>query len=251
MDLDDLERRIAEARAAGVKPKLVYVIPNFQNPSGHTWTLDKRRRLYELARKEGLLIFEDDAYGRLYFEGVDPAELEPIKSLDDEGRVIYMSTFSKILAPGLRLAWIFAPEEIVRRIELLKETGDLCSSTLSQKLVLEFLRRGWLPAQLERVRGFYTRKCARMHGALERHWSGFARWNRPKGGLFLWAELERDVDTLELLRRTLERDKVAFIPGQPFFVDESGSHTLRLSFSNVSDENIEKGISLLASAIEG
>ncbi len=249
MDLDDLARRIGEARSAGMKPKLVYVIPNFQNPSGHTWTLDRRRELYELACRENLLIFEDDAYGRLYFDGVDPNELQPVKELDEDGRVIYMSTFSKTVAPGLRLAWITGPEEIVRRIELLKETGDLCSSTLSQKLVLEFIRRGLLPGQLERVREFYTAKCARMHEALSRHWAGIAKWNQPRGGLFLWAELTGEIDTLELLRRTLERDKVAFIPGQPFFVDGSGSNTLRLSFSNVSDENIETGIALLAKAI--
>ncbi len=250
MNLDDLEDQIAAARANGAKPKLIYVIPNFQNPSGHTWSLAKRKGLYELACRENLLIFEDDAYGRIYFDGVDPAELKPIKELDVENRVIYMSTFSKILAPGLRLAWIVGPEEIVKRIELLKETGDLCSSTLSQKLTLEFLKRGLLAPHLERVRAFYSAKCARMHEALTRHCGAIAEWSRPRGGLFLWAELKREIDTLELLDRTLENDKTAFIPGGPFFVDGSGSNTLRLSFSNVSDENIEKGIGLLAKAIE-
>jgi 2-aminoadipate transaminase len=250
MDLEDLRRQIAAARAAGAQPKLIYVIPNFQNPSGHTWSLENRRGLLELARDEDLLIFEDDAYGEIYFPGVEPAQLRAIKSLEGAERVIYMSTFSKILAAGLRLAWIVGPAEIVRRIELAKETGDLCSSTVSQKLILEYLRRGWMQPHLDHVRAFYAAKVARMHAALERHFPGKARWNRPQGGLFLWVELLREIDTLELLRRIVESEKIAFIPGQPFFVDRSGSNTLRLSFSNVSDENIEIGLERLSRLID-
>ncbi len=255
MDLDDLGRQIRRVRDEGAKPKLIYVIPNFQNPSGHTWTQPNRRALLELARAEDLLIFEDDAYGEIYFSGVRPADLAPIKALDDEGRVLYMSTFSKILAPGLRVAWIAGPAEIIRRIELAKETGDLCTSTLSQRLILEYLRRGWLDPHVAEVRSFYEGRCARMQAALETHFDGLARWNQPQGGLFLWAELLAEIDTLPLLRRAVETEKVAFIPGQPFFVDGSGADTLRLSFSNVSDENIELGLErisrLIAEAARG
>ena len=123
-----------------------------------------------------------------------------------------------------------------------KETGDLCTATLSQRLILEYLRRGWMEPHLEEVRAFYSAKAARMQASLEQHFQGLARWSQPRGGLFLWVELTQPIDTLPLLHESLEKEKVAFIPGQPFFVDGSGSHTLRLSFSNVSDDNIGIGL---------
>jgi 2-aminoadipate transaminase len=249
MDLDDLRSRIAEARAAGNRPKFVYVIPNFQNPSGAVWSEERREGLLALAREENLLIFEDDAYGELYFNGVDPAALRSIKSRDTDGHVLYMATFSKILAAGLRVAWIHGPAAIVRRIELAKETGDLCSSTLSQKLVLEYMRHGWLDPHLDQVRAFYEQKAALLEKSLERHFAPLAKWQRPRGGLFQWVELLRPIDTLPLLRKAVETERVAFIPGQPFFVDGSGSNSLRLSYSNVTDENIEIGLEKLSRLI--
>ena len=242
MDLDDLRTKIRKVRLEGSPPKLIYVIPNFQNPSGHTWDVQTRKGLIEVAREENLLIFEDNAYGEVYFSGDDPDVLKPIKSYDGAENALYMSTFSKVLAPGLRVAWIVGPKEIVRRIELAKETGDLCTSTVGQKLILEYLKRDWLDAHLAGVRAFYEMKCVLMQEALERHMSRLAKWNRPQGGLFLWVELLEQIDTLLLLRQAVEQEKVAFIPGQPFFVDGSGANTLRLSFSNVSDDNIELGL---------
>ncbi len=242
MDLDDLRTKIRQVRLEGSPPKLIYVIPNFQNPSGHTWDVQTRKGLIEVAHEENLLIFEDNAYGEVYFSGDDPDILKPIKSYDGGENALYMSTFSKVLAPGLRVAWIVGPEEIVRRIELAKETGDLCTSTVGQKLILEYLKRDWLDTHLAGVRAFYEMKCDLMQAALERHMSRLAKWNRPQGGLFLWVELLEQIDTLPLLRQAVEEEKVAFIPGQPFFVDGSGANTLRLSFSNVSDDNIELGL---------
>ena len=249
MDIEHLVRQAARARKEGLTPKFAYVIPNFQNPSGRVWSRARRQELYEAAARENFLIFEDDAYGEIYFDEIDPADLLPVKTFDEDGRVIYISTFSKILAPGLRTAWIHGPEEIVRRIEFCKETGDLCTSTLSQRIVLEFLRRGEMPAQTARVRAFYARKAAAMRAAMAVRFDGLAQWTAPRGGLFLWARLLDPVDTLPLLRESVESDKVAFIPGAPFFVDGSGSNTLRLSFSNVSDENIEIGLSRLSRRI--
>jgi 2-aminoadipate transaminase len=249
MDLDDLRSKIHQARSEGSTPKLIYVIPNFQNPSGHTWDLATREGLIEVAREENVLILEDDAYGEVYFSGDDPEILKPIKSHDGAENVIHMSTFSKVLAPGLRVAWIVGPKEVVRRIELAKETGDLCTSTLSQKLILEYLKRDWLDAHLAEVRGFYETKCILMLAALENHMSSLAKWSRPQGGLFLWVELLQQIDTLPLLRQAVEQERVAFIPGQPFFVDGSGSNTLRLSFSNVSDDNINLGLEKISRLI--
>lgn len=250
MDLDDLRSRIAEARAAGARPKFVYVIPNFQNPSGAVWSQQRRDDLLALAQQESLLIFEDDAYGELYFSGVDPADLRSIKSRDTSGQALYMGTFSKILAAGLRVAWLHGPAPIVRRIELAKETGDLCTSTLSQKLVLEYLRHGWLEPHLDQVRELYEQKARRMQKSLDQYFAALAKWNRPQGGLFLWVELNEPIDTLPLLHKAVESERVAFIPGQPFFVDGSGSNSLRLSYSNVTDENIEIGLEKLSRLIQ-
>ena len=242
MDLDHLAEQVRAARASGRRPKLVYVIPNFQNPSGRVWSRAGRDALRTLAAREDLLILEDDAYGELYFEAAAAADLRPLKADDSDNRVLYLSTFSKILAGGLRVAWIHGPAEIVRAIELAKETGDLCTSTLSQKLILEFLNRGLMPEQTARVRAFYKAKAAKMSAALDKHLGGRARFRPPRGGLFAWAELDESIDATALFHRALEKSKVAFIPGAPFFVDGSGANTLRLSFSNVSDQNIDSGI---------
>ena len=249
MDLDDLARRLAEARRQGRAAKFAYVIPNFQNPSGSVWSQDRRRDLYEFARKEGILIFEDDAYGELYFAGIEPRSLRPIKALDESGHVIHMSTFSKILAPGLRVAWIHGPGDIVRRLEYCKETGDLCTSTLGQRIILEFLDRGWMASQAALARRFYGAKSEALQDALQEHFAGFARWQKARGGLFQWLELPAGIDALALLRASIDEDRVAFIPGAPFFAEGGGANTLRLSFSNVSDENIGVGLSLLSRRI--
>lgn len=249
MDLEHLAKRVSEARNQGRPTKFVYVIPNFQNPSGAVWSQAKRRALLEFAQREELLIFEDDAYGELHFDQVAPASLRPVKAGDDGGHVIYLSTFSKILAPGLRVAWIHGPEAIVRRIEYCKETADLCSSTLSQRIILEYLERGWMPAQAEAVRAFYTAKAAKLQAGLAKHFSGLAAWREPLGGLFQWLDLPAAIDALPLLHSSLEKDKVAFIPGSAFFAEGGGANTLRLSFSNVKDEDIEIGLARLSRRI--
>lgn len=249
MDLGHLARRIADARSHGRPCKLIYVIPNFQNPAGTVWSQARRQGLCDLARREGVLVVEDDAYGELYFDGVDPSALAPIKACADSDHVIYISTFSKILSPGLRVAWIHGPAEVIQRIEYCKETGDLCTSTLSQRLVLEFLERGWMADQAALARSFYSAKSATMQTALERYFSGVAHWHAARGGLFQWLDLPEGIDALALLHNSLEQDQVAFIPGGPFFAEAGRSNALRLSFSNVRDENIDIGLSRLSRRI--
>ncbi len=249
MDIASLAARIAEARSEGRPCKFVYVIPNFQNPSGRIWSQERRQALCDLARDEGLLVFEDDAYGELYYGGVDARSLRPIKSQENSGHVIYMSTFSKILAPGLRVAWLHGPAEIIQRIEYCKETGDLCTSTLGQRLILEFLQRGLMPDHVASLRKFYAGKAKALSDGLDRHCGGFAEWRPVQGGLFQWVELPESVDAMALFRESIDQDRVAFIPGEPFFVEGGGPHALRLSFSNVNDENIEIGLSRLSRRI--
>ncbi|MBI1355217.1 MAG: aminotransferase class I/II-fold pyridoxal phosphate-dependent enzyme [Acidobacteria bacterium] len=248
MDAEDLARRVREARAAGHRPKLVYVIPNFQNPSGRLWSLERRRALLEVARAENLLIVEDDAYGELYFDGVTTEQRSRLKALDPEAPILYMSTYSKTLAAGLRVAWIMGPAPVISRLVLAKEVGDLCTSTLSQKLTLEFLRRGWMDEHLPGVRAFYQHKAQLVDAALHKHFRGLGRWTPPRGGLFVWVELESAyaIDTWPVLEASVAEDKVAFIPGKPFFVGGVGRHCLRLSYSNVTDDNIDKGLEKLS-----
>lgn len=246
MDPGHLAARIAAARAGGHVPKLVYVIPNFQNPAGSLWTLERRREVCATARREGLLVLEDDAYGELYFGGVGQASLAPLKALPGSGHVLYLSTFSKILAPGLRVAWIHGPEALLHRMECCKEAADLCTSTLGQRLVLEYLKRGWMPAQCERVRAFYGAKSKALQAGLRAHFGQSASWRAAAGGLFQWLDLPGRVDALELLHASLDTDRVAFIPGAPFFAGQPRPNSLRLSFSNVEDHNIEIGLSRLA-----
>ena len=249
MDMGHLAQRVAEARSQGRPCKLIYVVPNFQNPAGTVWSQARRQALCDLSRHEGVVVVEDDAYGELYFDGIDPEALAPIKSCADSNHVIYLSTFSKILAPGLRVAWMHGPAEIIQRIEYCKETGDLCTPTHSQRLVLEFLERGWMPAQAALARNFYTAKSKTMQTALGEHFSGLARWHAARGGLFQWLDLPEGIDALGLLHDSLEQDQVAFIPGGPFFAESGRSNALRLSFSNVRDENIDIGLSRLSRRI--
>ncbi|MYB53091.1 MAG: PLP-dependent aminotransferase family protein [Acidobacteriia bacterium] len=249
MDMGHLAQRIAEARSQGRQCKLIYVVPNFQNPAGTVWSQARRQALCDLSRHEGVVVVEDDAYGELYFDGIDPEALAPIKSCADSNHVIYVSTFSKILAPGLRVAWMHGPAEIIQRIEYCKETGDLCTPTHSQRLVLEFLERGWMPAQAALARNFYAAKSKTMQTALGEHFSGLARWHAARGGLFQWLDLPEGIDALGLLHDSLEQDQVAFIPGGPFFAESGRSNALRLSFSNVRDENIDIGLSRLSRRI--
>ena len=245
MDIDHLAARISEARRKGHPCKFIYVIPNFQNPSGAVWSKDRRKQLYELACGEQVLIFEDDAYGEIYFEGVDPESLCPLKSLDEQEIVIYMSTFSKILSPGLRVAWVHGPQELVRRFEYCKETSDLCTATLSQRIALEFLKRDLMQQHVESVRKFYTSKARKMQEGLEKHFKDLASWQQARGGLFQWLQLPEGMDTLKLFHASIQQDKVAFIPGASFYAEGGGENTLRLSFSNIKDENIDTGLSRL------
>jgi 2-aminoadipate transaminase len=244
MIVEDLAEKLREARASGNRPKLVYVIPNFQNPSGRVWSLERRHGLIELARAENLLIVEDDAYGELFFEGA--GDLSRLKALDPEAPILYMATFSKILSAGLRVAWLMGPAAIIRQITLAKETADLCTSTLSQKLILGFLQRGLMEPQVAAARRFYQAKALLMQAGLEKNFSDIGRWTSPRGGLFLWVELfDKTIDTLPVFEQSVAEDKVAFIPGKPFFVDGKGLHCLRLSYSNVTDHNIGTGLETL------
>ena len=229
--------------ARAKKPKLLYVIPNFQNPSGRLMSQQRRDRVLEIAREHDFLIIEDDPYGELVY--VSGADTTSIQSRDRDGRVLYLGTFSKILAPGVRCGWIAGPKELIDRFEIAKQAADLCSGMLDQSIIDEYCAAGELPAQIERVRSFYRAKRAVMLEALEKHFAGRADWSSADGGLFTFMTLRGDVDTATRVEQSV-KNGVAYVPGAPFFVDGSGRNTMRLTFGKEPDARIQEGVQRLA-----
>jgi DNA-binding transcriptional MocR family regulator len=240
MDLAALEERIAGCRRA----KFIYVIPNFQNPSGRTWSLARRRGLLEVARRHDLVVLEDNPYGELRFEG---EHVPALQALDDTGRVIGLGTFSKVFCPGLRLGWITAEPRFLGKLVVIKQGADLHSSTLNQMQTSEYLRSVDFDARVGRIIEVYRERRDAMIGALEREMPAGTRFTRPAGGLFLWVELPGGVDARALLRRALEH-RVAFVPGGSFYPNGGHEDTLRLNFSNMPPERIAEGIRRIAAA---
>jgi 2-aminoadipate transaminase len=249
IDLTDLDRVLVRERAEGRRVALVYVVPNFQNPTGLLMSHTRRTRLLEWAGQRNVLIVEDDPYGGLYFDDVaSAAETRPIKADDVEGRVVYLSTFSKTAAPGLRVAWIAGPAPILARMEIAKQSADLCSGSLDQRLVYEIYKRGTLDRRLPLLRECYQKKRIAMEEALRRELGGLVSWSTPKGGFFLWASFHAGVNTDALLERAIARG-VLYVPGSAFFVDAHSGADARLSFSAPSPERIDAGIARLAVAV--
>jgi 2-aminoadipate transaminase len=242
--MSDLREKIERVRAAGRRAKCIYTIPNFQNPSGVTLAAERRHELIEIADEHELLIIEDDAYFDLYFSK-EGQRLVPLAAFRPE-RVVYLGTFSKVLVPGVRTAYLRAPEEIALKVELAKEGADLSSSVLDQAIVVESLRSGLVERRLPELRKFYEARCRAMLDALDRFAPAGSRWTKPMGGFFILMELANEIDATKVLPDAIENG-VAYVPGQPFFVDESGQNTLRLAYSKESPERIARGIELLCS----
>ena len=233
--------------AEGRPPKLLYTIPSFQNPGGVTMSLERRERLIALAHQRELLIVEDNPYGQIRFEG---EALPTLWELDDgAGWVIYLSTFSKILAPGLRAGWVAAPAAVLRKMNLGKQAADLASSTVSQRFVVEYLRRHDWREYVGRLNGIYRLRRDAMLRALEEEMPPEARWTRPTGGLFVWATLPEYLDTTNLLASAVERHQVAFVPGRGAFLDGRGGDSMRLNFSGVPEAMISEGVRRLGVAV--
>ena len=249
IDLDALEAAWQRERGAGKTIKLLYVIPNFQNPTGRLLALDRRLRLVEWAARRDVLIVEDDPYGSLYFEDVASAEeTRPLRADDPEGRVLYLSTFSKTLAPGFRVGWMVAPSSLIERFETAKQSTDLTSGILDQHVVYEAVKRGVVHALAPKLRALYAHKRDVMEAALRARIGDQLTWASPKGGFFIWATLPPGCSDQVLLDRTLAHGLV-FVIGSAFFVDGSGHDKIRLSFSAPTMERIEEGVRRLAVAL--
>jgi 2-aminoadipate transaminase len=238
-DLDDI--------LAHEPVKLIYALPNFQNPSGRTMSLARRRQLMKAANHHNVPVVEDDPYGELRYEG---RHLPSLKSMDTADQVIGLGTFSKILAPGLRLAWMVLPDALFEMVLLSKQPADLHTSTVAQMAVWEVCKDDFVDQHVEKIKSVYHERRDAMLDALEAHFPVGARWTKAEGGLFVWAELPTEIDTRELLVEAVDERKVAFVPGQSFHVDGSGRNTMRLNFSNVTPERLQVGIERLGQAIE-
>jgi len=238
-------------------PKLLYVLPNFQNPAGTTLSLERRKAVVELACRYGVPILEDDPYGQLRYEG---AHLPPLLKLDAElhgcsqgerafgGGVIYLGTLSKTFAPGFRLGWVVAPAEVIRRLVQLKQGSDLHTSTFGQMIAYEVARGGFLDRHVRRIRKVYGERRDAMLAAARRHFPEGVRWTEPQGGLFLWVTLPEGMDAAEVLKHALEQ-RVAFVPGASFHPLGGGAGTMRMNFSFSPPERIEEGMRRLGEVL--
>ena len=238
LEVDELERRLAD----GLRPKLLYTIPDHQNPSGVTLAAERRAALVELARRHGFLIVEDVAYRELGFG--DDASPPTLWSLAPDV-VVQAGTTSKTFFPGLRLGWAAAPAEISQRLVSAKQNTDQCAGALGQRLFEEYVRRGWIEQQLAESRTLYRKKCEATLDALARHMPERARWTTPRGGFFSWLTLPDGVDSTDLAARAAAQG-VGIVPGTLFFADGRGNDSARLSFSMVDESQIDEGIARLA-----
>ncbi len=236
-------------------PKFIYVLPNFQNPTGVTLSLDRRHKLLELADRYGVPIVEDDPYGQLRYEGEN---LPSVVDLDSQARysgeacysgsVIYLSTFSKILAPGLRLAWVIAPTQVIRKLTQAKQGADLHTATFNQCVAYEVGHAGFLDRHIETIRQVYGHRRNIMLGAMDAYFPPGVEWTHPQGGLFLWGVLPETINAAEVLKVAIEK-RVAFVPGAPFYPAGGGHNTMRLNFSYSNPEKIQEGISRLGKVL--
>ncbi len=253
-DQDGMDVELLE-EIASRQPKLLYCQPNFQNPTGVTLSRERRERLVDISGRHGLPVLEDDPYRQLRFEGRHLPRLIGLESArqgnhgEYRGNIISLSTFSKILAPGLRVGWVVAAPEVIAQLTQAKQGTDLHTSTLDQMIAYEMLRTGYLEDHQQLIVRTYRERRDVMLASLAEHFPPEARWTRPEGGMFVWVELPGAIDASELLREAMKQ-QVAFVPGQGFHVDGSGRNTLRLNFSNSTPAQIHEGVDRLAQALD-
>ena len=241
MKMDALE----EALKANPNTKLIYTVPNFQNPTGRTMTEERRKQLAELAEKYDVYVLEDNPYGEIRFAG---QHVPAVKSFDKSGHVFYMSTFSKTLAPGFRLGWLVADEDVVNKLTVLKQSADLHTDNLAQFAVAQFFADNDVDAHVKEISALYGKRKDLMLEGIKKYFPEGVKYTDPEGGMFLWVEVPGVDDTVELFKECLEHD-VAFVPGDPFFAGEVQPGAFRLNYSNMKEDQIEVGLKRLGAAL--
>jgi 2-aminoadipate transaminase len=246
MQMDSLEETLAQLKNEGKRVKFIYTISNFQNPAGVTMSLPRRKRILEIARKYEVFIVEDNPYDKLRFEG---ESIPSIYSLDNEDYVISLGTFSKILCPGLRLAWILGNKEIIEKLVIMKQATDLCTTILNQLIAYEYCSNYDIDKNIESNIEIYRKKRDIMLKSLDKYFPPEATWTKPEGGFFVFATLPEYIDTDEMFPEAIE-EKVAYVSGAPFFANGEGKNTMRLSFCYPNEKDIEEGIKRLGNVIK-
>lgn len=242
MDTEQLDKVLSE----NPKVKLLYVIPNFQNPTGKAWTLERRKAFMDVINKYDVMVIEDNPYGEIRFKG----EFVPtLKSMDTQGKIIYLGSFSKILAPGLRLAWMCANPEVIKQAELIKEGWDLQCNQFVQVQAVAFMNSYDLEKHIQGIQQAYKEKCELMLAEMEKEFPANVKFTKPEGGMFIWVVLPEHVDANAFLDMALEYG-VAYIPGEFFYANEGPKNTMRMNFTTVSEEKIVEGIHLLGKALK-
>lgn len=242
MDVDGLEKKLEN----GMDPKFVYVIPTFQNPTGVTMNEERREKLVSLAEEHDFLIMEDGPYNELRYEGDD---VDPIISYDNAGRTIFLGTFSKIFAPGFRLGWVAGDEGFIRKMEIIKQSLDLCTNVVSQYIAYEYMKTGKIDEQIEKIKDLYKPKQKVLIDSLEEYMPSGIEWTVPKGGMFSWVTLPEGLDTEEMFDEAIDND-VAYVPGHAFYANNPKKNTMRLNYTYVEDEQIEEGVKRIAKTIK-
>lgn len=246
IQLDLLDEKIKGLVKQGMPVKFIYTVPTFSNPAGTVMPESRRKKLIDIAHEYNLVIIEDDPYSKLRY---DTPPIKPIKAFDDDGRVIYLSTFSKILAPGFRLAWLIASEEIMRKLALCKQAQDLCTAPFSQYIAYEFIKTGSLDLHIMKICEMYKPKRDIMLASMEKYFPEGYLCNKPNGGMFAWVTLPKQIDTEAMFLDAL-KEKVAYVHGKAFCVDGSGDSSMRLNFSYSTNEQLDIGMQRLGAVIE-
>ena len=241
MKMDALE----EALKAHPETALVYTVPNFQNPTGRTMPAERRKKFAELAAKYDVPVLEDNPYGDIRFAG---EHVPSVKSFDHAGKVFYMSTFSKILAPGFRLGWLVADPKVIEKLTVLKQSADLHTDNLVQYVVTEFFKENDVDAHVKEISDLYGKRKQLMIDGIKKYFPKDVKYTDPEGGMFLWVEVPGVTDTVELFKQCLEHN-VAFVPGDPFFAGKPQPGTFRLNYSNMQEDQIEVGLKRLGEAL--
>lgn len=247
IDIELLKERIASAPS---KPKFLYYSPHFHNPAGTIYSPEIKQKLIEVLKGQDIPLLEDDVYSDLYFYDEDKDKLKLIKSMDPEGiDVCYTGSFSKILGPGLRLGWMLVPEHIYQKCELIKQSIDACSPSFSQVIADKFLRRGFIEKYIDSVRLEYKKRALAMFDCLEKNLPSYVKWNKPRGGFYIWLQLPSGTDSTEILKKAIEKGTV-FVTGKTFDPDGLRNDCMRISFCNTDVDAINKGIPIISQAIK-
>lgn len=240
LDIEDLKNTMKT-----YKPKAAYLIPNFQNPTGLTYTKENREKVFDVIKDEDMLLIQDDPYGELRFED---GERIPYIGLNQTEKNIYLGSFSKIVTPGMRLGYIIANKEIIKMLETAKQASDLHSNIFGQYLISDYLSNNDLDKHIEKIKKLYKEQAGAMVSAMEEYFPKNVKFTRPKGGMFTWVTLEEGKDVLQLFDKAIAR-KVAFVPGHPFYVKPKTVNTLRLNYTNADSDTIKTGIKRLSEAL--